>query len=244
FVLHNKNKYPVRQAGIKDFFDILTTRASWPVRSSSTSSHSRFGLDETPDRRVTFYGENNVLLDILVNAAMGREVFLRQYGQNEVRSGENRIVSFITSSADNWFNLRLIPESESGKIDAGSVQRFSVYDKDESLIFSRRNRGWIVSSGETVIEDINSTGIENYLQTILNSQGDSFVDSVFSDDPAFNYSRIILELGTGKIITIRFTAPYENNYRLAHVSDSGYIYSIPMWVSNQVFRSLSSFERQ
>ena len=239
FVLFNGIECPARQKRVEDLLDILTKRTAWPLRSSSASSHSRFGLDVEEASRLIVYTENTVLLDLLAGYRSGREVFLRKYSQNEVRSGDNKIISYITSPEYNWYNLGLIQDDEGRGIDAEDVQRFSVYNEGETLVFSRQNKKWIVSGvkiSDPVMEDI-----ENYLRTILNSEGEDFVDSVYSNDPVLNYSRIVLELGNGKVITIRFSALDEKNYRLANVSGSEYIYSIPMWVSNRIFRDASSF---
>jgi len=118
FVLNNGKEYPARQLRIDDFINIFTTRAAWSVRSSSESSHARLGLNTETASRVTIYGENSTLLDLLIGAgdSTGREIYLRKYGQNEVRSGEDKISSYL-GVAKSWYNLRLIPESDSTLLD-------------------------------------------------------------------------------------------------------------------------------
>jgi hypothetical protein len=242
-ILRDGHEYPARQMRIEDFIGFFTTRAAWPVRASSISSHEIFGLNEGTAPRVTIFGENAVLLDILIgyDDNSGHEIYLRRFTQNEVRSGDNKISSYITGLSISWYNLALIPESTTGEIDVDSVQRLSVHDGDESIIFSRRNREWVVSGSEVVDPDQNI--IENYIRVVLNAEGDNFVDSIYANDPAFYHSRIVLELGNGRIVTIRFTEADETGRRLAHASGSEYVYSIPSWTVMRLFRDASSFER-
>jgi len=243
FVLRNGNEYPARRIRIEDFISIFTARAAWPVRSSSASSHAHFGLDEEAASRVTIYGENAVLLELLLGSddSLGREIYLRKASQNEVRSGENRVTSYITSPVTGWYNLRLIPEGENGESDIESVQRLSVYRGEETQIFSRLNRNWNISGiyVSNPAQDI----IENYIRIILNTEGDNFAGFDSGEEPGFNYGRIILEFGNGTVTTVRFSEPDETGRLFARVSGSEYIYTIPSWAATRLFREAASFER-
>jgi hypothetical protein len=242
FVLHNGSEYPARRLRIEDFISIFTSRSSWPVRASSVSSHAKFGLESGASSRLTVYGENSVFLDILFgdNDKTGREIYVRRFADNEVRSGDNMFVSYIDGTAASWYNLRFFPGSEDGKISLEDVQRLSLYNEGETVIFTRANRIWEVSG----VNNPDMASIEDYISIVLSSEGDDFLDSVSSNDPALNYSRIVIEFGSGKISTIRVSAADEVNRRFAHVSGSDYIYAIPLWVSVRILRNAASFERQ
>jgi hypothetical protein len=244
FVLHEGNEYPARQLRIEDFLSAFTTRSVWSVRASSASSHARFGLESETANRVTIYGENAVLLDLLLgySDSTGRDIFVRRYSQDEVRSGDDRISMYYLSPVSSWYNLRFIPESEDGGLDINSVQRLTVYHEGETQIFTRAGRGWDVTGIDIAVPDMSA--IESYIRIVLNSEGDNFIDSVSPDDPALNYSRLVFELGNGRIITIRVSGPDEVNRRIAHVSGSDYIYGIPLWVTVRLFRNAEFFERQ
>jgi len=243
FVSHNDNMYPARQLRVQDFLSILTTRSTWPVRSASASSHERFGLDNQASR-VTIYSDNTVILDLLLgnDDYVRSETYFRLYAQNEVRSGDSNIRTYIDSQINNWYNLRLIPESENGQISLANVQRLSVINHEETQIFTRSNRGWLFSGIE--IENLDVSALEGYIRIILNIEGDNFTDIVTHDDPVFDHNRIVLELGTGRIITIRIADSDESGRRFANVSGSRYIYSIPSWSANRLFREAESFEAQ
>jgi hypothetical protein len=240
FVSYNGLEYPAKQLRVEDFLKILTTRSAWPVRSASASTHERFGLEQSASR-VTIYGET-VLLDLVVGNedVLKNEIYLRKAGQNEVRAGDNAIKSYISSSVNNWYNLRLISETENGSLDISGVQRLSVYTPQETQVFSRKNRRWEISGISVANPDQNA--VETYIRQLLTVEGDDFEDSVNSADPIFDKTSIVLELGNGRIITIRFSDADENGRRFAHVSGKDYIYSIPTWQTDKLFKSTSIFE--
>jgi hypothetical protein len=241
FVSHNGKLYPAKKVRIEDFISVFTTRALWPVRSSAVSSHERFGLDGAS--RVTIHGVNSILLDLLLGDYdnTGREIYIREAANNEVRSGDSGIVSYISAPVNNWYNLRLLPESENGELDIDSVQRLTVYNDGETQVFSRSNRNWVVSGIN--VENPDYSGIENYIRAVLNTEGDNFADSVYTGNLFFGISRIVFEFGDGRVVTISISAPDEESRRYARISGSEYIYSLPSWVSARIFKDAASFER-
>jgi len=244
FVSHNGSEYPARLLRVEDFLGIFTKRAAWPVRSSGASSLERFGLDTDTADRLTVYAENEMLLDLLAGFedSFGQEIFVRRYAQSEVRSGNSLLKTYLDNQVSSWYNLRLIPESEDGKVSARNVQRLSVYNGETTLVFTRRNRGWTITGAS--LERPDSNNIENYISILLNTEGDNFDDSVTRDNSEFEKSRITVELDNGNVITISFGEADESGRRYAHVSGRNYIYSIPSWVSSRLFREPSSFETQ
>jgi len=243
-VLNNGISYPARQIRVEDFLGVFTKRASWPIRSSSSSSHERFGLEEQNASKVTIYNDNTPLLSLLIggNDATGNEAYFRRTGENIVRSGDNSVRTYITSSVTSWFNLRLVPESEGGQVDVDSVQRLSVYKGTESQIFTRKNRAWVITGIEVAKPD--KSVIDNYIRTILNTEGDNFEDTVSVDDPVFNGGRIELQLGNGRIVTIRLSEADESGRHFASVSTSDLVYSVPVWAASRLFISAQSLESQ
>ena len=242
FTSHNGTEFPAKQLRVEDLLKILTTRSAWPVRSTSASTHERFGLEQSAGR-ITIYGET-VLLDLLAGNedVYKNEIYLRKAGQNEVRAGDNAIKSYISSPISSWYNLRLIPESESGAIDLSSIQRLSVYTPQETQVFSRKNRKWEVSGVK--VEKPDQNNIDNYIRQIITVEGDNFDDSVKGDDPMFDKTSVSFELGNGRIITIRFSPADESGGRFANVSGKEYVYFIPAYQVSKIFKSASSFETQ
>jgi len=122
------------------------------------------------------------------------------------------------------------------------VQRLSVYTPQETVVFSRKNRKWEVSGVNQDKADQNN--IDNYIRQVITVEGDNFDDTIKSSDPRFDTTSISIELGNGKIITIRFSPADESGGRFANVSGKDYIYFVPSWSAGKLFRSASSFESQ
>jgi hypothetical protein len=251
FVSHNGKDYPARDSRIEDFIAALGKRAPYPVRSTGASSHERLSLNEGQAVRITVAaGAGPPLLSLLIGqqGATGQDVYLRKQGQNEVRSGEDIFTTYTRSNLSSWYNLRLFPETEKGKLDASSVQGLVVYVPTDNLtdvsqnpprIFTRKGREWTFNF-ELANPDMKM--VDNYLRDILNTAGDGFVDTVTPSDPLFNNGRIELQLGNNNIMTIRFGPPDENGVRFAAVSGSPWVYSIPNWISQRIFIDPENFE--
>jgi hypothetical protein len=243
FVLSNGTEYPARQLRIDDFIGIFTSRKPWPVRSTSASSHEKLGIGTNAALRITLYGENSTLADLLLGSedVTGREIYIRKYGQNEVRSGENLFAAYISGPVTGWYNLRLVPESEDGKVAVDSVQRLSVYGPQTTQVFSRKNRTWTVSGFEIANPD--QASIDGYVREVLNLEGDDFA-SLVTDDPGYYEGSLVLELGNGSVKTIRVSNADESGRRIALVEGSDYGYSLAPWAAQRLFRNAKDFEKQ
>jgi len=243
FVTRGGKDYPARQVRVEDFLTALAKRDPYPVRSSSASSHERLSL--TPDKatQVTVSaGAGLPLLTLLIGQTdiTGQNVYLRKQGQNEVRSGEDRFSAYTDSALSSWYNLRLFPENEEGKLSDSDVQRLTVYPPDDapSQIFTRSNREWTFNF-ELANPDFSK--VDAYIRDILGVSGDDFIEDVSPSDPMFNDSRIVMELGSGATSTLRLGPADENNKRYATVSGSDFVYSIPSWAVNKLFVDKENF---
>jgi len=243
YVLHDGFEYPARNIRIEDFLSNFTKKTAWSVRSSSASTHERFGVDDSASR-VTIHGEFSVLLDLLFgnDDVFRNETYVRKAGHNEVRSGDMSIKTYITSPVTSWYNLRLIPDSEGGAVDVGNVQRISVTNNNETQVFTRRNRGWDVSGIN--VNNPSFVNIESYIRMVINTEGDGFSESVTRNDPIFRNNRIVIELGNGRIVTINLSEADDSGRIYAHVIGRDYIYSIPSWSAGRLYRDAASFETQ
>ena len=241
FIIFYGNEFPARALRVQDFISIFTTRSSWHVRSASASSHERFGLGEDA-ARITFYGEYSVILDLLLGDYdnMGSDAYFRRVGQNEVRSGGSGIYAYVLGSVTSWYNLRLIPQSADGGVTAESVQRLTVYNEGKTYTYTRKGRTWDITGAD--VENPDVSGIENYINIILNSEGEDFLDSAAASGLTFDYSSIVVELGNGGSMTIRMSAPDENDRRYAQVNGGNLTYAVPLWAAERVFRDASGFE--
>ncbi|MDR2477903.1 MAG: DUF4340 domain-containing protein [Treponema sp.] len=242
FVSYNGTDYPARRFRVEDFISVLTKRAPYPVQSSNAASHTRLGIADEAASRITVSGGSGLpLLDLLLGQAdiTGQNIYLRRQGQNEVRSGEDTFTAYVNSARNSWYNLRLFPESETGKLDSGSVQRLSVYvpadggTAAEPRVFTRSGTAWTFSGISVASPDMGK--VDAYVSVILNTEGDDFGYSVNPNDPMFGDSRISLEFGDGSIKTIRLAPPGESGHCYAQVTGSSHVYSIPSWAVSRLF---------
>jgi hypothetical protein len=240
FVETDNKTYPARQLRIDDFIVNFTKRASWPVRSSSASSHERLGLTEGAGTRVRLMSDNNIILDVLIGGTdiTGNEIYLRKNGQNEIRSGTANIRSYVSGPVTGWYNLRLIPESEDSKFD--NVQRVSVYGQ-EQIFFTRKNREWTIAG--VTVQNPDQGAVDSYIRTILNTEGDDFNETIAVYDNMFNHSSIVLEFGNGNVKTIKISDADEQGRRFA-TNETEYVYSIPAWSAQRLFKSTADFEKE
>ncbi|MDR0495372.1 MAG: DUF4340 domain-containing protein [Treponema sp.] len=241
FVSLDGRDYPAKNARAEDFIAALSRRAAYPVRSSNAGAHGRLSLTDDAATRVTVLaGAGLPLLSLLIGQPdiTGNNIYLRRQGQNEVRSGEDIFSTYTESSPASWYNLRLFPETETGKLDAAGVQRLTVYPPPTEegdappRIFTRKGKEWAFNF-ELANPDM--ARVESYIRDILNTSGDDFAADIMSSDPLFNYSRVVLELGDGSIRTVRFGPPDENGSRYAAVSGADWTYSVPDWAMRRIF---------
>ena len=255
--LRDGGEYPAREARINDLLDELSRRDSYPRRSSSPLSHGRFGLDEARAARITVRGGAGLpLLELLAgNSGAGVDIFLRKAGGDEVRSGKDRLSSYLDAQARSWLDLRLFPETENGGITAESVQRLSVRppapentDGGEPgnpaapLLISRLQNNWRISAGDLSLEpgDIEKTRVDSYITGIINTTGDDFTSAALPPEAA----SLSLELADGRVLNLRLGPAGDSGQRQAAVSGSPYTYILASWAVDRLFREPEYFKRR
>jgi hypothetical protein len=241
-VVNDGKEYPARQFRVSDFIDILTKRAAYPVYSSSDASHERLSLTDDTSFRVTVSGlAGRPLLDLHIGLQdiTGKNIFLRKEGQNEVRSGADIFSAYVYQDPLFWCNLRLFPETETGKLDLTAVRRLTVYPpagEGGPRIFIREDNVW--TSNINVRLDMDK--VDSYVRDVLNVSGDGFAGDKAATDPDLNDCRILLELEGGSIRTVRL-GPEDGGKRYAAVSGSTLVYSVPSYAILRLFPDISTF---
>ena len=242
FVSREGAEYPAKESRVEDLLRFFTTRASFPVRANSAASHERFGLTEEAAARIVIRGGPGVpLLDLLAGNgdALGRDLYLRRGGQDEVRSGEDRISSYLNSAPSSWYMLRLFPETASLGVD--TVQRLAVVpppDGEAGAFTLRRDGGnWVREDGDGAALD--QLKVEGYIRAIIEAEGEDFVPDMA--EPVFTEGSVTLSLGDGSTRFIRLGPVLESGNRSAEVSGSPYIYALAAWTVNRIFRDAAEF---
>jgi hypothetical protein len=255
---------PAKQGRVDDFLRLFSTRAAYPVRGNSPSAHERLGVGENSASRVILRGGAGApLLDLLIgnSDATGREVYLRKNNQNEVRSGEDKFSTYLSSSRSSWYNLRLFPQDGPGAPTLDMVQRVTVIAPPAGeegelpalpanpLVISRSIAGWTVEG--LAAEILDSSRIEPYIRSILDAEGEDFIPAMSANANVFNEGRIQLELGDGtsRIIRLGPLVPAGENQsarRSAVVSGgtTAHVYALTEWMISRIVRDAAYFEKQ
>jgi hypothetical protein len=252
FALIDGSDFPARQERVRDLLGILSSRSLYALRSSSASSHEPLGLVSGSAARILVKGgEGLPLLDLLVgnSDSTGSEIYLRKNNRDEVRSGEDKLSTYVKSLENSWYNLKLFQGAEE-ITDITLVQRVSIYppvpaDTDgESapvpVILSRNNTGgWIVEGQEDISSDTST--VDSYIRGVLSAEGENFVPGANADDLLFNEGRVVLELGNRSSRTISVGPVTEGGKRNASVSGSSYVFLLAEWTLGRIFRDAAYF---
>jgi hypothetical protein len=254
FVSFEGKEYPAKQARVEDLFNILSAKAAYPLRASSAASHKKMGLVENEASRIIVRGGPGTtysLLDLLIGEgdASGKEVYLRRSTQDEVRSGENNLASYITGTRSSWYNLRLFPENETAPVGTDMVQRIILTPppakpEDESpqgpgFTLSRDGDNWLQEGGNG--EALDTSKVESYIRAVIEAEGEDFVSTPNVSDPVFTEAQITLQIGDNTTRIIRIGPLLESGNRSAISSGSDYVYSLAEWTMNRIFRDVSYF---
>jgi hypothetical protein len=266
-------EFPAKNARVEDLFRVLAARDSYPVRGTDASSHERLGLSENSAARILVKGGAGLpLLDLLIggNDAAGREVYMRKNGQNEFRSGEDKLSSYVNGAETSWYSLGLFSAQPSPP-DAALVQRITVNPPPpdnpedaalEPLVITRRGSGWSIAGMED--DAVDSQRVDSYLRGILDAEAENFIPGLAAATVGFNDGRITLELGNGSTLGIALgTAPgivqgaapgiapgaaqgilpEDEGRKAATASGSPYVYALADWTVSRLFQEKSYFAK-
>jgi hypothetical protein len=252
FALIDGSEFPALQERVRDLLSILSARSPYTLRSSSASSHEPLGLVSGSAARILVKGgEGLPLLDLLVgnSDSTGNEIYLRKNNRDEVRSGEDKLSTYVKSLENSWYNLKLFQGAEE-VTDITLVQRVSIYppapvdaggeSAPAPVILSRNNTGGWGIEGEEDISPDTST-VDSYVRGVLSAEGENFVTGVNADDPVFNEGRVVLELGDRSNRTISVGSVTGDGKRNASVSGSPYVFLLAEWTLSRIFRDAAYF---
>ncbi|MHC6203482.1 DUF4340 domain-containing protein [Breznakiellaceae bacterium SP9] len=251
FALLDDVEVPARQYRIDDLLRSLSTPGSYPVRATEASSHERLSLNEGSAARLLIQGGPGTfpLLDLFIGRedAAGAGIYLRKNGHDEVRSGEDKLSSYIQSAKTAWYNLRLFPDAEDNSLNPARVQHLSLFWKqaaaapiEQSLVLTRNNQGWLLNNDAAI--SINAPIAEAYIRSILDTEAENFTMELTTADPIFTDARLILDLDDGRSRTLRFSPPDEQNRRHVIVSGADYVYTLAAWTVGRIFREADYFQ--
>jgi hypothetical protein len=242
---------PVKQGRIDDLFRILCTRGAFPRLGSSASFHGELGLStETASRLVIRGGAAALpLLDLLVgdDDSAGREVYLRKNGENEYRSGDRLIKSYVSGAPASWYDLKLFAENRADAVQRIRVSPLKDGEGDEDFSFSRNEDGWALEAGSRLqaepgvqAESDIGTALDAYVRNLFEIQGDNFLSPEDAAGIEFSAGKLSIELGDGSVITV-LAAEERDEMRPVTVSGSPYVYLLSRAATARLIRERSRF---
>ena len=247
-------EYPVKQNKVLDLFAALSQKSSYPVRARSNEARERLGAAEGSASRILVRGGmGRPLLDLLVGSGdvMGKEVYLRRAGENEIYSGEDRFTRYTESSPAFWYDLRLFPPGAGGELSAADVQQadISFFAEDNEsgddgrerpgeYTLRRTGRSWVISGNEGA--ELDPVKIETWLRTVLEAEGEDFSDGVM--DAA--EGNITLSLGNGTNRTLFVGKPDVENSRNLMITGLSYGLKLSEWTIKRLFRESEYFLKE
>jgi len=245
FVLAASAEVPAKQGRVDDLFRLLSTRGAFPRRGSNAGSHAELGLDGST-RLLILGGPGLPLLDLLVGKEdpSGRSVFLRKNGENEFRSGDRLIGSYVNGEKTAWYDLKLFEERPLAQVQRVQVH-FSGYtgiDEEQPVEYSdytvtRSGEDWAIAGSP-----LDREKTETWIRGILEAQGDDVLPAHDELGGSFQAAAgIRVELGDGSFIELQIEQAGEDGKTPALVSGRPYRIALSRWTLARLFRERGSF---
>ncbi|MDR2785175.1 MAG: DUF4340 domain-containing protein [Treponema sp.] len=265
FAEYSGKEYPANPGAIDDLFKALTARGIYTPRGNAASSHERLGLTDETASWITVSGDagGTPLLTLLIGGsdATGKEVYYRKAGQDEVRSGDNTIASFLTYSRTAWYDLKIFPDG--GTLNTEQVYRITVIAPPPAesgeeaagenappppLVILRAAEGWMVEG--LAPEETDANRVETFVRQLLESSADDYVPEMNAGEAVFNEGRILIEFSGLPARTIRLGPPLAYSEedgsvtrRGAVQNNSPYVFALSSWNLSRLFRDKEYFKR-
>jgi len=246
FVLDGILEIPARQGRIDDLFRLISTHGAFPRRGSNASSHGELGLDGST-RLVIRGGAGFPILDLLVGVEdpSGTEVFLRRSGENEFRSGDRLIGTYVNSARVSWCNLNFFENMNVSQVQRMHVSFFDYHGtgfETEDVNFtdytiSRSGENWLMGS-----EILDSVRTENWIRRVLEAAGENYLPidmDISTSIPSI--AAIRAELGDGSFLEIKISAADEDDNSTVELSGLSYLIVISQWTRTQLLRNREHF---
>jgi hypothetical protein len=231
---------PVKQGRIDDLFRILCTRGAFPRLGSSAASHGELGLSPEQASRLLIRGGASALplLDLLVgdDDSAGREIYLRRNGENEYRSGDRLIKSYVSGAATAWYDLKLFAENRADAVQRIRISPVKDGEGDEDFSVARNENGWVL---ETTAGGENSAAADAWVRNLFDIQADNFLSPEDAEGIEFNAGRLSIELGDGSVITV-LAAEERDGVRPVTVSGVPYVYLLSRPATARLLRERST----
>ena len=242
------DEYPVKQYRVEELLAVLSAKRAYTIKAVSEEGRERLGfssgsngdINGIASRILVRGGSGMPLLDLLVGSAdaLGREVYLKRADKSEIYSGEDLFTEFTESRPNFWLDLRLFPPDAA----VSSVQEAEIMlpaidaiSPPYSYSLRRKGGGWIMP-GEANAE-LDTAKVDSWLRSVLEAEAGDIGGMMSGTIDG----RITLYLGDGSNVEISISPPLEEMRRSALVSDSRFVFILPQWTVNRLWRESEYF---
>jgi hypothetical protein len=246
YAVRDGKEYPVKNDRIEDFLKPFGKPSLLPQRASSAQTHERLGLGANSASRVTFWADSagKPILDMYFGSmdATGKELYFRFADSDVVKSVEDHFSSYIQSSPQSWYDLRLFPQSGNQGLKTELVQKITwAVDGKGSFSLSRSGpSSWSGTGGNLEGKELDTKKIDGFLQDLVSASGEDFADPVAYSSKLSRLS-ITAELGDGRTKKLIILSDFASQSYWATVSDTPYTYRLSEWQYNRLAKESTYF---
>lgn len=246
YARRDTKEYPVKNERVADFLKPFSKPSVFPTRASTLQAHERLGLSDTNAVRVRmWYDEHKEpTLDLYFGAmdAMGKEIYFRLADQNEVKSAEDLFSSYLQSSPQSWYDLRLFPQSNGQSMTPELVQKitWTVDNQGSFSILRSSTSQWSGLGNGLESKEIDTKKVDSFLRDLIGATGDDFTDPVQNTSDVSKVF-ITLELGDGRTKKVSILSDAATKTHVASVTDTPYTYLLSEWQYNQLIKDAAWF---
>lgn len=246
YAIRDGKEYPVKNERIEDFLKPFSKPALLPQRATSAQTHERLGLGITTASRVVIWTDraDKPVVDLYFGSldATGKEIYFRSADSDLVKSVEDHYSSYINSSPQSWYDLRLFPQSGTQGLKPELVQRISwSFDTKASFTLSRSGSAiWTGTGGNLEGKNLDTKKIDTVLQDLMSASGDDFIERV-GQESTLSKVTISAELGDGRTKRLTIFTDSNNQSHWATVSDTPFTYTLSEWQFNRLVKDSEYF---
>lgn len=246
YARRDAKEYPVKNERVADFLKPFSKPSVFPTRASTIQAHERLGLSDQTAVRVRMWHDEHEgpTLDLYFGDmdATGKEIYFRLANQNEVKSAEDLFSSYLQSSPQSWYDLRLFPQSNGQSMTPELVQKITwkVDNKDSFSIQRSSTSQWFGFGNGLESKEIDTRKVEAFLRDLIGATGDDFADSLQNTSNVLEVL-ITLELGDGRSKKVSILSDPITKIHAASVTDTPYTYLLSEWQYNQLIMDAAWF---
>lgn len=246
YAIRDGKEYPVKNERIEDFLKFFSKPALLSQRATSAQTHERFGLGKDTASRVIIWTDSadKPLIDLYFGSmdATGKEIYFRFADSDIVKSVEDHYSSYIQSSPQSWYDLRLFPQSGNQGLKPELVQRISwSFDTKVGFTLSRSGpASWTGTGGNLEVKNLDTKKIDTFLQDLMSAIGDDFIERV-GQESTLSKVTISAELGDGRSKGLTIFTDSINQSHWATVSDTPFTYTLSEWQFNRLVKDSEYF---